>query len=248
VTNVSAPTLVDTAASLVYIDNGIDPVGWYYIAAAPAGTVVAADVSIAPISGIVAADVQAALEELHATDVSIGASALTASNTATLTNKTINAAVNTILNGGVDELLSNVAGTNTITANADAGIAAYIAGQRFSMVVANNNNGAVTVNINALGAKALTWDGTAALAEGDLKAGQMVSFQYDGTGLQLASSTKPSNVPTGGSIDKVFYENDITVANDYTITAGKNAGTFGPVVIASGVTVTVPTGSTWSIV
>lgn len=46
----------------------------------------------------------------------------------------------------------------------------------------------------------------------------------------------------------VFFENGQTVNANYTITAGKNAGSFGPVSVATGVTVTVPTGSTWSVV
>jgi hypothetical protein len=53
---------------------------------------------------------------------------------------------------------------------------------------------------------------------------------------------------TGAGGDQIFYQNGQTVTTDYTITAGQNAGTFGPVTINSGVTVTVPTGSTWSIV
>jgi hypothetical protein len=46
----------------------------------------------------------------------------------------------------------------------------------------------------------------------------------------------------------VFIENDQTVTTNYTISAGKNAGTFGPITINGGVTVTVPSGSVWSIV
>ena len=53
---------------------------------------------------------------------------------------------------------------------------------------------------------------------------------------------------TGGGSDQIFYENGQTVNNDYTITTNSNAGSFGPITVASGVTVTVPTGSTWSIV
>jgi hypothetical protein len=52
----------------------------------------------------------------------------------------------------------------------------------------------------------------------------------------------------GGAVNGIFWENDQTVTVDYTITAGKNAGTFGPISVDSGVTVTVPSGSTWSIV
>lgn len=52
----------------------------------------------------------------------------------------------------------------------------------------------------------------------------------------------------GGGSDKVFWENDQTVTTSYTITSGKNSGTFGPVTIASGVTVTIPSGSVWTVV
>lgn len=46
----------------------------------------------------------------------------------------------------------------------------------------------------------------------------------------------------------VFYENSTTVDADYTITSGKNAMSAGTVTIASGVTVTVPSGSRWAVV
>ena len=52
----------------------------------------------------------------------------------------------------------------------------------------------------------------------------------------------------GGGSDDVFYENGQTVTTNYSITAGKNAMTAGPVTVNSGVTVTVPTGSFWSII
>lgn len=52
----------------------------------------------------------------------------------------------------------------------------------------------------------------------------------------------------GGSTDQIFYENDQTVTASYTITTNKNAVTAGPVTIQSGVVVTVPSGSYWSIV
>ena len=52
----------------------------------------------------------------------------------------------------------------------------------------------------------------------------------------------------GGSTDQVFWENDQTVTTSYAITNGKNAGSFGPITINSGVTVTVGSGETWSVV
>ena len=53
---------------------------------------------------------------------------------------------------------------------------------------------------------------------------------------------------TGGGTDQIFYLNGQTVNTSYTIPTSQNAGTFGPVTIASGAVVTVPSGSTWSIV
>jgi hypothetical protein len=53
---------------------------------------------------------------------------------------------------------------------------------------------------------------------------------------------------TGGGTDQVFLENDLTVTTSYSIPANKNAGTFGPVAIDSGATVTVPDTSVWTIV
>lgn len=53
---------------------------------------------------------------------------------------------------------------------------------------------------------------------------------------------------TGGGSDDVFYENGQTVTTNYTLTTNKNAMSAGPIVIDSGVTVTVPSGSVWVIV
>jgi len=52
----------------------------------------------------------------------------------------------------------------------------------------------------------------------------------------------------GGGTDQVFYENDTVITQNYAIGTNKNALTAGPVTINSGVTVTVPSGSAWSIV
>lgn len=52
----------------------------------------------------------------------------------------------------------------------------------------------------------------------------------------------------GAGGDDVFYENGQTVTTNYTITAGKNAMSAGPITINSGATVTVGSGQTWVIV
>lgn len=80
--------------------------------------------------------------------------------------------------------LTSVAGTNTITASV-SGLAAYAAGQTFRFVAAGNNTGAVTININSIGAKAVTKQGTTALVSGDIVSGSTVTITYDGTQFQL---------------------------------------------------------------
>ena len=71
------------------------------------------------------------------------------------------------------------------------------------------------------------------------------SFAGDGsslTGLQAGA--------TGGNSggNAVFWENEQTVTHDYTISNNKNAGSFGPITINSGITVTVGSGENWTIV
>ena len=50
----------------------------------------------------------------------------------------------------------------------------------------------------------------------------------------------------GNGTNEIFWENDQTVTGDYAITNNKNAGSFGPITIQSGVTVTVGAGETWT--
>ena len=52
----------------------------------------------------------------------------------------------------------------------------------------------------------------------------------------------------GGASQGIFWENNQTVTSNYTITNGKNAGSFGPIEIQNGVTVTVGAGETWTVV
>lgn len=63
-----------------------------------------------------------------------------------------------------------------------------------------------------------------------------------------ASAAPSWSTPTASASGGMFWENDITLTSNYTITTNKNAMTAGPVTINSGVTVTVPSGSTWTIV
>ena len=52
---------------------------------------------------------------------------------------------------------------------------------------------------------------------------------------------------TGAGGDQVFYENELTVTTNYTLTTSRNAMSTGPITINSGITVTVPTNQRWVI-
>lgn len=70
----------------------------------------------------------------------------------------------------------------------------------------------------------------------------------NGTGQAPTWQKAAAGAMGGGTANAVFFENDQTVTDDYTITVGKNAGSFGPITVADGVTVTIPSNSAWTIV
>ena len=83
---------------------------------------------------------------------------------------------------------------------------------------------------------------TGAVVTGILTA---TSFSGDGSSL----SNLPAGAPVGGaSTNTVFFENDKAVGVGYSITSGKNAMSAGPLTINAGIAVTVPSGSSWTIV
>ena len=71
------------------------------------------------------------------------------------------------------------------------------------------------------------------------------TFSVADTYTKAEVDAKDANTGVQG---QVFWENDTNVTSDYTITTGKNAMSAGPITVDTGVTVSVPVGSTWSIV
>lgn len=53
---------------------------------------------------------------------------------------------------------------------------------------------------------------------------------------------------SGGTMNRVFWENEQNVTANYTISSGYNAGSFGPVTVNNGIEVTIPANSTWTVV
>ena len=57
-----------------------------------------------------------------------------------------------------------------------------------------------------------------------------------------------ATVPSSNKTSFGLYENAAVIAADYSITANNNAISAGPITVNGGVTVTVPSGSTWTVV
>lgn len=106
-----------------------------------------------------------------------------------------------ILRDGAHQWLTGVSGTNTVTGStaAASAVSAYAAGQAFRFVAAGENTGAVTLNVNGLGAKAVTKRGATALAAGDIASGAVVNVVYDGTQFQVVASESADLVRTSGN-------------------------------------------------
>jgi hypothetical protein len=71
-------------------------------------------------------------------------------------------------------------------------------------------------------------------------------LQADSTGSY--GNFTAGTITANNTVIAPLFESGNTISANYTITAGNNALTPGPVTIASGITVTVPSGSVWTIV
>lgn len=90
---------------------------------------------------------------------------------------------------GALQWLSTVGGTaDVITASTIPAFTAYTTGQSFTLIAGGTNTTNVTININGLGAKAVTKNGATPLAAGDIVSGGVYKIVYDGTQFVLASN------------------------------------------------------------
>jgi len=200
--------------------------------------------------------------------------------------------------------LTGITGTDTIVATAPVTMSVYAAGQTFRFIAAGTNlTTSVTININGIGAKNITKNGTNPLDIGDIVSGSIVVVNYDGTQFQITSTASSGNFtnlsasgtvtfsgtgavqltsgttaeqpvsPTAGMIRYNtttnnfegyngtawgliggtnitalgFWENAQSITTNTSISSGYSASSAGPITIASGVTVTIPSGSRWVI-
>jgi hypothetical protein len=126
----------------------------------------------------------------------------------------------------VTKLLASVSGADTVTATASPTLAAYAAGQMFYFVAAGDNTTSVTLNIDALGAKDVTRDGSVALAAADIKSGEVVVVVYDGTRFQVVSQLNSAGDATFANVS---ITSALNVGGVATFSGNVGIGTASPV-------------------
>ena len=167
-----------------------------------------------------------------------------ASATQTLTNKTLTSPTITsvdINSGAIDGV---TIGTNSAITDLRVDNLKVDA----NTISSTNTNGNITLDPNGtgnvlLGNYEFDVDQTVGAGQDDY----VLTYDNSSGVISLEASSGGAGAVGGGS-DEIFYENGQTVTTNYTITNGKNAMSAGPITINSGVTVTVGTGETWTVV
>ena len=120
----------------------------------------------------------------------------------------------------------NASGTVTRIMNNPAGLRYPTADGTANQVIVTNGSG--TLSFTTLNAR-------------PSQSGQAGKYLF-------TNGTVASWENTGASANGVIWENSLVVTSNYTLTAGKNGFSVGPITINSGVTVTVPSGQRWVVI
>jgi len=131
------------------------------------------------------------------------------------------------------------AGSTGLTPNTATTGAVTLGG---TLSVANGGTGITTTPANG----ALLIGNSTNYTSATLTAGSNITITNGAGSITIASTA--SGGATGGGSDAIFWNNGQTVTTSYSIPANTNAGTFGPVTISSGATVTISSSSTWTVV
>jgi len=124
-----------------------------------------------------------------------------------------------------------IGSSNTYVVTASPVISSYVEGLSFYIKASFTNTGAATLNVNALGAKSITKNGTGALASGDIESGSIYEVIYDGTQFQITRAVDQIITLTGdvtgsgtGSFAATIPDNTVTFAKMQDIDTSKILG------------------------
>jgi hypothetical protein len=96
--------------------------------------------------------------------------------------------------------LITVTGTNDLIGTSVPPYTSYVAGMTLSFIPVATNTGAVTIDIDGLGAKNIFVGNASALTGSELVAGQIANLEYDGTRFQLFTSAIANDAVTTAKI------------------------------------------------
>ena len=145
-------------------------------------------------------------------------------------------------------LADRVKETTTVTGTGPATLLGAATGFQSFAVVGNNNTTYYTI----AGQTGSEWEvgiGTYTSSGTTLTRTTILASSNSGSAVNFSAGTKDVFVtyPAGRSVSggEGYTENDTTIDVSSTINTGRNAVSAGPITLASGITVTVPSGSRW---
>jgi hypothetical protein len=149
---------------------------------------------------------------------------------------------------GTDVVMSAIQAADVPTLNQNTtGTASNVTG---TVAIANGGTGQTTATaaFNALNPMTTTGD---IIYEASATTAARLGIGSTGQVLTVAGGIPSWATPASGSSNITalgLWENSATISANYTIGTGNNAQSAGPITINTGVTVTVPSGSTWVVV
>lgn len=145
-------------------------------------------------------------------------------------------------------LADRVKETTTTTGTGTVTLLGAATGFQSFAVVGNTNTTYYTI----AGQTTSEWEvgiGTYTLSGTTLARTTVLASSTGGAAINFSAGTKDVFVtyPAGRSVSggEGYTENDTTIDVSSTINTGRNAVSAGPITLASGITVTVPSGSRW---
>jgi hypothetical protein len=160
----------------------------------------------------------------------------------------------TVTSVGGTGTVNGITLTGTVTSSGNLTLGGTLSGVSLTtqvsgtLPIANGGTGQTTANAayNALSPMTTTGDMTYEAAGGiatRLPIGSTGQVLTVSGGIPAWGAAASSNITTNG-----MWENAATISSNYTIGTNNNAMSAGPITVATGVTVTVPSGSTWTVV
>ena len=171
------------------------------------------------------------------TNAHIAAAVEAASNSNTFTDAD-HSKLNAIAASANNYVHPNHSGEVTSTADGATVIADNVVDEA-NLKVSNTPTNGYFLSAQSGNTGGLTWAEVDALPTQSSNSGKFLTT--DGSAASWAT------IATGNTTANGLWEHAHTIASNYSITSGNNAIAAGPITINSGVSVTVPTGSTWVI-